>query len=115
MSKKEFSFRTEISLKEAAARIEEIAATLREGTVCLRKGGESVVLEPGYRVALEIEAGAKKEKARLSINLSWLLEEVGQEGREELWIGSQPPQEEEKEEETENEEDEAEEKPKKKD
>ena len=92
MSKKEFSFRTEVSPKEAAARIEEIAETLRQGTVCLRRGEDLVVLEPGYRVSLEIDAGAKKDKARLTIGLSWRLDEEGQEGREDLWIGSQPPQ-----------------------
>lgn len=92
MGKKELFHRTEVSPKEAAARLTELADGLIEGTVCLSKGGDYVVLHPGYRVSLEIGGAAKKDKAKLSVELSWRLDEEAPPREEELTIASRAPE-----------------------
>ena len=90
MGKQELNYRTEVSPKEAAARLEELAAGLVKGIVCLKKSDQYVVLEPGYKVVLEIGGEHKKDKSKLSVEISWKMEEPVQ-AEDDLVIDSTPP------------------------
>ena len=70
-SKREVEFKATMSRDQLVTYLEDLAASLKEGNVCLAKGDESVVLELTDTVKVAIEAKEKKDKCKLSLELTW--------------------------------------------
>ena len=51
--------------------LEELAASLRAGKICIESDGEFVSLNPAEVLDLELKAGQKKNKNKLSLVLYW--------------------------------------------
>lgn len=73
MSSKKTSvdFEGTLPLAEAIKHLEHLLEGLREGTVRLSRGVESISLTPAKQVDVEIEARQKDDKERLSFELKW--------------------------------------------
>jgi len=75
--KQSIEFSSEMETAAAAAHLEALAKSLREGRVLIESGDRSVSLETGRNVSLELEAKANPEKGKSSveIKLEWVAEE----------------------------------------
>lgn len=51
--------------------LEDLAKSVKAGTVCLQKGGEYVTLKPAGGLEFEVEAAVKKGKQKLAISVKW--------------------------------------------
>jgi len=60
-----------MELREAIARIDAISAGLKAGEVTLNDDKETLVLHPARVVAVELKAGQKKDKEKISLEISW--------------------------------------------
>jgi len=69
--KKEIKIKRTLDQKTLAGLLEDLVATFKAGTICLESGGEFVTLKPGRHIEVEIEAGHKKEKQKLTLSLNW--------------------------------------------
>ena len=89
----EVSFKAHLELEQVASYLEDLASSLRQGKVYVQQGNQVTELLPTSDVELELEAGGKKQKQKLSIELSWRkqLETMTREGAG-LSIGSQKPE-----------------------
>jgi amphi-Trp domain-containing protein len=72
-----------VAAGEAAAFLENIAKSLREGSTLLESGDQSLSLRIGPTVEMELEAKSKPEKGKGSIELkiSWETEPVAESPR----------------------------------
>jgi amphi-Trp domain-containing protein len=68
-------FSASVSPDEAASYLEALARSLREGSVLLESGDQSLRLEMGsnVKVKLEAETDPEKGKGSLDVSLSWRL------------------------------------------
>jgi amphi-Trp domain-containing protein len=71
MSKKEVELEGKVEISQAVSFIEGLLEGLNSGTICLEKGPESLVLTPGQEVEIEIKGSQKKNKEKISFELSW--------------------------------------------
>lgn len=69
--KNSFSVKSALPLKDAIARLEDLVAALKAGSVTLQRGDEGIVLTPQAHVEVEIEAEQKKGKESLQWSLCW--------------------------------------------
>ena len=95
MSKKELEYKAEMSLADVRGYLETFLAGLNEGTICVRKGDECLVLSPAETVKLEVEAREKKDKGKFGFEISWKRED-GTSGEELTDSTGRPEKEEEK-------------------
>lgn len=72
--------------------LKDLVNSFEEGTICFEKEDEFVTLRPGRTVAVEIEAGVKKDKQKLSVELSWRQVEPEKEDAPFIRISSQEPE-----------------------
>ncbi|SHL15490.1 amphi-Trp domain-containing protein [Desulfatibacillum alkenivorans DSM 16219] len=80
-----------MELEKVAAYLEDLAASFKEGKIVVAKGDEFVTLTPPEQVFVEVEAKAKKDKNKFSLELSWrALGPV--DGGESLVISSEEPE-----------------------
>ncbi|MFH1080852.1 MAG: amphi-Trp domain-containing protein [Pseudomonadota bacterium] len=95
MATKELKIKTTAGLLETVKQMENLIASLKEGTICIRKNDEVIVLSPQEPVAFELEAEVKLEKntlkEKLIIELKWRKEEKAVEERETFCISSEVP------------------------
>ena len=70
-NKRELKAELQMAMPELVRYLEAILDGLREGKVYLEHGGEVVALNPAGTVTLEIEAKQKKDKEKLSLEVSW--------------------------------------------
>jgi len=79
-----------LNLVEIVNHLEHLVASLKEGTICIRKGEELITLKPCEPVTLELEAEVKLDKdalrEKLSIELKWKKSEVKAEVDEGLFV-----------------------------
>jgi amphi-Trp domain-containing protein len=78
MSKKDsLAFRDTVSPGEAAGFLEALAKSLREGSSLLESGDQSIGLQIGSTVKIDLEASsdAEKGKGTIDLSLSWRMEE----------------------------------------
>jgi amphi-Trp domain-containing protein len=75
--KQSIEFTAEMETQAAAAHLEALAKSLREGRVLIESGDRSVSLEASRNVSLELEAKANpaKGKSSVEIKLGWVAEE----------------------------------------
>lgn len=75
MSNSNLKIKSTLSRLEVVNHLEQLVASLKAGTVCIRKGEKTITLQPCDPVTLELEAEGKLEKdslrEKLSIELKW--------------------------------------------
>ena len=72
MSKKqELKMEGGMDIDSAVAYLERLIDGFKSGNVRLEKGAEVLLLHPAGVLEMEIEAAQKKEKEKISIDLSW--------------------------------------------
>ena len=71
--------------------LEDLAKSVKAGTVCLQKGGEFVTLKPCGSLEFQVEAGVKKSKQKLSLSVKWE-DPCELAAPEEIKIGSKEPE-----------------------
>jgi amphi-Trp domain-containing protein len=91
MSKREIEFKMLMDRQEAAAHLENLARSIKEGKVVVEKGNHFVSISPGERIAVEIACYQKKEKEKIAIELSWSPTPPAVDPKESLNISSQEP------------------------
>jgi amphi-Trp domain-containing protein len=101
MATKELKIKTTAGLLETVKQLENLIASLKEGTICIRKNDKVIVLSPQEPVALELAAEVKVEKStlkeKLTIELKWRKEEAVVEEKETFSISCETPKTEEEE------------------
>lgn len=88
-SKQELKAELVMSLPELTQYLEAIVEGLREGRVYLEHGGKVLGLCPGESIALELSAKQKKDREKLSLELSWERPEGAEDDGPALKISSQ--------------------------
>jgi amphi-Trp domain-containing protein len=71
MGKRELEFKAEMNRSQLVSYLKDLAASLEEGTICVEKGDDYVVITPSDRVKVEIEASEKKDKSKFSLEIAW--------------------------------------------
>jgi amphi-Trp domain-containing protein len=71
MSKKEIEAKWDVDAEKAAAYFEELAKSLKSGTIYIRSSEEIVVLKPSKVIEIKVEAGSKKHSEKIEIKMSW--------------------------------------------
>ena len=75
MAIQQMKVKSTLRLLEAVNHLEHLVASLKEGTICIRKGEEYVNLRPCEPVILDLEADVKLNKdtlrEKLSFELRW--------------------------------------------
>ncbi|HVZ34464.1 MAG TPA: amphi-Trp domain-containing protein [Polyangiaceae bacterium] len=70
-AKAKIKFASVMQRGEAVAYFAALVDGLRHGRLQFRHGMESVALEPGEQVAIEVKASRKGDKERVSFELEW--------------------------------------------
>jgi amphi-Trp domain-containing protein len=71
MSKQVIEIKGAMCYGDVVGLLEDLIRCFKEKSICIRGAEQCVALAPGGVVELEIEASAKKEKQKLSIELEW--------------------------------------------
>lgn len=71
MSKEKIEIEKVLDLPTAIAHLENVLSGLRKGSLTLTQGLDSVTLNTPSVLAFELSASRRKEKQKLSIELSW--------------------------------------------
>lgn len=71
MSKSSLSLKGTMDPQSLAQILEDMAKSIKAGTLCLQKGVEFVTLKPCGSMDFTIEAGVKKGKQKLEISVKW--------------------------------------------
>ena len=80
MGKNGFEFKSAMEREQVAEMLENLAASLRKGTVCAQQEPEHLTLKPADVISVEFSAAQKKGKEKLEIELSWRQETLAAEG-----------------------------------
>lgn len=80
MDNQHLKVKSSLNLMEIVNHMEHLVSSLKEGSICIRKGGESITLKPCEPVSLELEAEVKLDKdamrEKLCIELKWKKSEL---------------------------------------
>ena len=90
--KNEVMIKTTLSPEEVAGLLGDISRSMLARKVCVESGARFVVLEPSNGIELEIKAEARKNKQKLSLELSWKKAPVIEEAASTFKISSQAPE-----------------------
>jgi amphi-Trp domain-containing protein len=71
MDKQKINVKKVLEYKDAVSYIEDLAKSFRSGTIVLESDEEQLVMKPSAQVAVKVEAKAKKDKQKISFELSW--------------------------------------------
>ncbi len=91
MSKKTLVFKGRLQQEQAIEYLEELVASIKAGKVCVENGDRHVVLNPTDQVYVEISASEKRDKEKISFEISWM-KDVPAEEEAKLKISSEEPQ-----------------------
>ncbi len=69
--KAEASYEGSLPLEEAVSYFEAILLGMKKGQIHLRQGEEQLTLRPPAHLEIEVSASRKKQKERLSFEISW--------------------------------------------
>jgi amphi-Trp domain-containing protein len=64
-------FESVLAREEAVSYFEALIEGLRKGTIQLKQGADNITLKPGPQVAIEVKAGRKGEKEKISFEIVW--------------------------------------------
>jgi len=83
MASQNLKIKSTAGLLEVVRHMENLIASFKEGTICVRKDDESIILKPQEPVSLELEAEVKFDKEtlreKLTIELKWKKKETAAE------------------------------------
>jgi len=100
MSNANLKIKSTLNCLEVVNHLEQLVASLKAGTVCIRKGDRTVTLNPCDPVTFELEAEGKMEKEslreKLSIELKWKKSEAMPDIEETFVISHRTPEPDEK-------------------
>lgn len=71
MSKDKMKIDSVMPLEQVVARLQELTASLESGSLNVQFGQETMQLTPTSVVRFELKVGRKKEKERVSLEISW--------------------------------------------
>jgi len=71
MSKHEIEFKTLVDKDEAIAYLEKLVQCLKAGKVVIERGGNFISISPEEKISFELECSQKKDKEKISFELSW--------------------------------------------
>lgn len=71
MSKSKIKIKKTMKTDEAITHLEDLAASMKSGTIRAEDGSESVVLTTGESVQFEMKISRKKDKAKCSLEIEW--------------------------------------------
>jgi amphi-Trp domain-containing protein len=71
VEKQKISVKKVLEYEDAVSYIEDLAKSFRSGTIVLESGEEHVVMKPSAQVAVKVEAKTKKDRQKISFELSW--------------------------------------------
>ncbi|QTA93629.1 amphi-Trp domain-containing protein [Desulfonema magnum] len=91
MKKSEVKIKKTMDADAVKTILDDVVKSFKEGTVCIESGKEFVVLKPSQQIDFEIEAGEKKGKEKLVIEMSWRQDALEQEPQSLLKISSSEP------------------------
>lgn len=95
MASQHLKVKSTLNRLEIIKHLENLATSLKEGTICIQKGEKYVALKPCEPVTLELEAEVKVDKdvlrEKLTIELKWKKSEIIQEEEETFVISHQDP------------------------
>jgi amphi-Trp domain-containing protein len=80
MGKKEAEMKAKIGIETAIEHLENLLSGLKKGAIYVKQGSDVMQLNPSKSVKLEVEAKSKKGREKISIQLSWKLDEAGDPG-----------------------------------
>jgi amphi-Trp domain-containing protein len=93
MAGQKMELKTTANLLEIVSHLEHLIASLKEGTLCIKKNEKTITLKPAEPVTFELEANSKPEKdalrEKLVIELKWTKNEAIAEDKETFSISSQ--------------------------
>lgn len=90
--KSEVKIKRTMEAEALADVLDDLAKSVREGTVVVQQGDEFVTLKPGGRIEFELEAGQKKDKQKFSIEMSWRQVDIQEDEAADFKISSQEPE-----------------------
>ena len=91
MGKNSIEFKAFMDLEQVAGYLNDLAAGIKDGCICVQKGEETAVLRPTEQVRVEIEAKEKRDKCKFSLELTWVKEIAAVDESSDLKISSTPP------------------------
>ena len=93
MSKKGIEYKASLSGEQVAEHLENLKNSLKKGKVCLQIGSESVVmdLDSGQALDLQLSGSQKKNRNKISLELSWFNSPPAMEPQTAMVISSDPP------------------------
>ncbi|WP_316897765.1 amphi-Trp domain-containing protein [Pseudodesulfovibrio indicus] len=71
MEKQKISVKKVLEYKEAVGYMEDLARSLKSGSIVIESGEEHVVMTPSAQVAIKVEAKIKDGKQKVAFELSW--------------------------------------------
>lgn len=71
VSKKEVNVKGSMPPKMVLTILEDLLDSFRKGKVVIQNGTDFVTLRPSDQISLELEAGQKKDKEKIVLELSW--------------------------------------------
>ena len=71
MGKNSVTMEKKMSAAEVVSFLESIIASLKEGKIVIQQERQLAVLKPEKLITVEVEAGQKDDKGKLSIDLEW--------------------------------------------
>lgn len=72
---KSIKLKMNADMSEIIKHLENLMKAFKTGIICLSKNNETVIVKPQENIYLEIEAEAKKDKEKLTIELEWFREQ----------------------------------------
>ena len=71
MSKHEIEFKTLVDRNDAVLHLEKIVQCLKAGKIVVERGKNFVILSPVEKISFALECSQKKDKEKISFELSW--------------------------------------------
>lgn len=71
MSKHEIEFKTLMNRDEAIEHLEKLVQCLNAGKIVVERGKHFVSISPEEKISFELECSQKKDKEKISFELSW--------------------------------------------
>lgn len=90
MSKQAVKLKGVLNREQAAVYLEDLAASLKEGKVCVQQDDQFVTLCPEALINVKVEASSKKDKEKFEMELSWRKVEPPKEMAEVKITSSEP-------------------------
>ena len=69
--KTEVKFQSVMPLEEAVSYFEAIVTGMKKGSIHFKQDDQSLKLSPPGHLSVEVKAGSKKDKQRISFELEW--------------------------------------------